>query len=176
MLWVVLFPFGVLTIAIHDAMNPSYPTVSMGWTFYAIGVLLLLMVMGMAGAAGAGLAALIGNLFESHAVERARRRLVAIRDKDGVAGHFFLGSGFVNSDPYYFYYEQVKDGGFRPGKVRVGQGVRVYEEDRQDAELVEFEWDVDLKWAWAIAFPSNAGGYSYDFHVPRGTIRIGYTM
>ena len=65
---------------------------------------------------------------------------------------------------------------FRPDKVQANGGVRVYEEDRKDAELVRWEWELDCTWAWLIAIPVNSGGYAYDFHVPKDTIRTGYSM
>jgi hypothetical protein len=124
----------------------------------------------------AGCAALTGLLFASHPVQVSDRSLIAIRDKDGIAGEFFLGSGMIKSDQYYFYYEQMENGGFRPGKIMADSGVRVYEETRSDAKLIEFEWVVDNPLASWIAFPVNATGYLYEFHVPKGTIRTGYSM
>jgi hypothetical protein len=123
-----------------------------------------------------GGAILTGLAFSTHPEETSHSTLEAIRDKDGITGTFFLGSGVIKGDQYYFYYERMQDGGFRPGKVYAGSGVRVYEEDRTDAELVTFKWELNASWAWLVAFPVNTGGYSYDFHVPKGTIRTGYTM
>jgi hypothetical protein len=124
----------------------------------------------------AGAAVLIGLAFDTHSVEISRSKLVSIRDKDGISGTFFLGTGQIGSDQYYFYYEQRQDGGFRPGKVKSNDGVRVYEEARQDAELVTFTWELNKSWAKWVALPINRGGYVYDFHVPQGTIRTGFTM
>jgi hypothetical protein len=124
----------------------------------------------------AGFAAMVGTAFKTHPEESARYQLVSIRDKDGVVGQFFLGSGTIKGDQYYFYYKTNSDGSVTPGKVFAGQGVRVYEQDRQDAELVIFEWELNKPWAWLVALPVNNGGWSYKFYVPKGTVRTGFTM
>lgn len=178
MIWVVGFPLAVLVIAVHDAWNDHHRDLFAGdWGFHVMGVILVLLFMAIAVMAGTGLAALIGMAFSSHPVESTRDNLVALRDKDGVEGQFFLGSGMMEGSPYYFYYAKLKGGGFKPGKVKISSGVRVYE-DAPDgtAELISYEWERDLGWAWLIALPSASGGYSYDFHVPAGTIRTGFTM
>jgi hypothetical protein len=123
-----------------------------------------------------GIACVLGMAFDTHPVQTDDYKLVAIRDKDGITGQFFLGTGMIQSEQYYFYYKTNSDGSVTPDKVRAGQGVRVYEEDRQDAELVVYEWQLNQSWAWLVAFPVNSGGWSYKFHVPKGTVRTGFTM
>lgn len=117
-----------------------------------------------------------GAIFKNVAVEGSHHKLIAIRDKDGVEGAFFLGSGYINSQPYYFYYERLPDGAFRPGKIRADGSVKVYEEDRPDAELVRFDWETKARWVWLVAIPHDDEAVSYDFHVPKGTIKTGYSM
>ncbi len=173
MLWLLLVlpaSFFIFKDMWFGHLRPDDFVTWMGYTF--IGAMFTLVVAGVC----CGIAGLCGLAFRSHAVEVGRSSLVAIRDKDGASGEFFLGTGLIKSDQYYFYYERQSDGGFRPGKIFAGDGVRVYEEDRVDAELVRFEWQVDSVLVFLIAFPVNSGGYSYDFHVPKGTIRTGYAM
>jgi len=145
-----------------------------------IDVIMLLLfgtvMTGMVVLAGVAVGCLIGAALPAHPVKLETRSLIAIRDKDGVEGQFFLGSGFIKSDQYYFYYEKMPDGGVRPGKVFAGNGVRIYEEDRSDATLTVFDWVVDSPLVPLLAFPVHEGGRSYNFHVPRGTVRPGYTM
>ena len=124
----------------------------------------------------AGIAALIGLAFDTHPAQVSDDRLVALRDKDGMNGQFFLGTGTIEGDQYFFYYRELSDGGFQAGKVKASSGVRVYEEQREDARIVAFRWELNQDWAWWVSFPVNTGGYSYVFHVPVGTIRRGYSM
>lgn len=123
-----------------------------------------------------GCAAFVGVWFETHPVEASRDKLVSIRDKDGVTGQFFLGSGMIQSEQYYFFYKTNSDGSVTPDRVRAGQGVRVYEEDRTDAELVTYEWQLNKEWAYLVGMPVNTSGRTYKFHVPKGTVRTGFTM
>jgi hypothetical protein len=141
-----------------------------------ISVFFTILFTGIIAGVCAGCAALTGLLFASHPVQVSDKLLIAIRDKDGVTGEFFLGSGVIKSDQYYFYYERMENGGFRPGRIISDSSVHVYEDARSDAKLIEFEWVVDNPLASLIAFPVNAGGYSYEFHVPKGTIRTVYSM
>jgi hypothetical protein len=140
--------------------------------------LFYLVICGFAGVICGGIAHGSGYIFEGHAVEGQHSKLVAIRDKDGVEGQFYLGSGFISSEPYYFYYESLENGGFRPGKIDADGSVTVYEEDRKDAELVMFDWKITYPaWAWLICLRDEDGGrHSYAFHVPKGTIKTGYSM
>lgn len=179
MIWIVGFPTAVFIIAVHDwLIDKGYHSAFDGeWSSRVMLIVLVLMFMGIAAVAGIGLAALIGYLFKTHPIVKGRDALVALRDKDGVEGQFFLGSGMLEGAPYYFYYAKLPDGGFKPGKVRVSSGVRVYEDSADGvASLISYEWEADLGLAWLIAIPSSTGGYSYDFHVPKGTIRTGFTM
>jgi len=140
--------------------------------------LFYLFIIGFAAFICGGIAYGIGQGFEDHAVEGEHSSLLAIRDKDGIEGRFFLGSGFISSQPYYFYYESLKNGGFRPGKIQADDSVTVFEEDRTDAELVTFDWKIKYPgWAWLISLPDSDGSkQTYAFHVPKGTIKTGYSM
>lgn len=124
----------------------------------------------------AGIAALLGFFFKAEPIKSGECHLAALRDKDGVSGQFFLGSGMIEAQPYFFYYKKRSDGGFQPGKVNVSSRVRIYEEDRDDALMVEWTWELTKPWAYLVAFPHNTGGWVCDFRVPKGTIRSGYSI
>lgn len=119
---------------------------------------------------------LIGLAFPAHPVKSGETPLVALRDKDGIQGSFFLGSGYIEDKQYYFFYAQQPDGAFTPGKVEANRWVRVYEQERSDAVLITYRWEANSRWAQWLSVPVNAIGNSYDIHVPRGTVRRGYTM
>lgn len=105
-----------------------------------------------------GIAYGIGQSFDAKPVEGGHHKLAVIRDKDGLEGRFFLGSGFIQSDPYYFYYSETENSGLRPGKLRADNSVTVYQEDRKNAELVEFDWEISYpSWAWLICLPDGRG-------------------
>lgn len=172
LIWLGIIVFGFRGLFFDDLMKPD----TVGGYFF-VGLLYALTVGASALVLG-GAAVGIGQAFPDHPVEGRHSILVAIRDKDGVEGRFFLGSGVVSNQSYYFYYERLQGGGYRPGKVRADQSVTVYEDARQDAEMVTYDWRITYPiWAWLVCLPDQQGsGHSYDFHVPSGTIKPGYAM
>lgn len=172
MLWFAAVPiWGYFVFS--DMFNDPSPHGVVG---YMMTGLLALILTGIGALPCAGIAALLGVFFKCHPEKSGSWALVTLRDKDGVKGSFFLGSGTIETQPYFFYYKKNPDGSFQPGKVSASSDVRIYEEDRQDASMVEWNWELNKPWAYLIAFPHNTGGYALDFHVPKGTIRTGYTM
>lgn len=174
MLWYILVPISLFFFGKDILFGEFPPSGALDWF---MSCLMLLLLSGfIVGGICTGIAFAVGTAFDAHAVQQASQELVAIRDKDGFQGRFFLGSGVIKGDQYYFYYARLADGGFKPGKVYAGDGCRVYEQNRKDAMLVTYSWELNKSWAWLVGLPTATGGYSYDFYVPKGTIRTGYTM
>lgn len=121
-------------------------------------------------------------MFDMHLVKTAEQTLVAIRDKDGIGGSFFLGSGSIDSKPYYFYYVKLTDGGIRPDRMPINTSITIYEEDRTDAVLIWRKWEYDMQeirnnsFGYRFAIPMSGNNQVWEFHVPKGTIRTGYSM
>lgn len=174
MLWFLMVP-AVVFFAIRSFWFGKYSLIDDAFDYIMTGFLAILLAV-VTAAFAAGCAAITGIFFSTHAVEVSSRPLSAIRDKDGVVGSFFLGSGMFESRPYYFYYARAADGALRPGRVSATSNIRIYEEDRADASMTEWTWKLDASWAYLVALPVNEGGYAVDFHVPKGTVRTGYSM
>lgn len=176
MIWLAIFVatliFAFQGIFLDRIMRPD----TLGGYFFS--GMLYLFCMACAGGLCLGISYGIGQAFTSSPVEGQHQHLAVIRDKDGVEGRFFLGSGYIENQQYYFYYQNLPDGGLRPGKVVADQGVTVYQEDRKDAELVIFNWKINYPaWAWLVCLPAPEGtGKSFEFHVPKGTVKDGYSM
>lgn len=173
MIWlaipVVIFGFALWELVINDPLGDGFiDRFMMAMFAFVIAVL--------AGAFSLGAGALVGLAFPAHPVKNSETPLVALRDKDGIQGSFFLGSGHIEDKQYYFFYAQQPDGSFTPGKVEANRWVRVYEQERSDAILITYRWEANSRWAEWLSVPVHAIGNSYDIHVPRGTVRRGYTM
>lgn len=123
-----------------------------------------------------GLATFIGLAFPTNAIMESKTELAALRVKDGVEGHFFLGSGTVEGKQYYFYYLKNEDGSLTPAKVNADEDVKIYEEERKDATLVKYNAEFKNEIAYIIGVPTMQGKKSVEFHVPVGTVKIGYEM
>jgi hypothetical protein len=171
MIWFLLVPVVFVYAFKEFVIDDIY-----GFLDRFMGFFMALLITVLAAGMSAGAACLVGLAFATHPVKSSEHVLVALRDKDGVQGTFFLGTGSIKGDTYYFYYYQLSDGGLQADKIYAGDGVRVYEEARQDAKLVTFRWELNEPWAWVISIPVRDGGYSYEFYVPTGTIRRGFTM
>ncbi|MDB6035990.1 MAG: hypothetical protein JWM16_6328 [Verrucomicrobiales bacterium] len=172
MIWFALVPV-VFFFAVREFMFDSYMD---GFLDRFMGFVMSLVISLIAAGISAGAAVLCGLAFQSSPVKVGEYPLVAIRTKDGIEGQFFLGTGFIQSDQYYFWYRQLPNGGFQPGKTYAGSGVTVYEEDRKDAVMVTWQWQLNQPWAWWVSIPTSAGGTAKEFHVPTGTILKGYSM
>lgn len=173
MIWFILVPV-VFFFAAREFMFDPYMN---GFFERFIGFVLSIMLAAMfGGLVSAGGALLCGLAFQSSPVKIGEYPLVAIRTKDGIEGQFFLGTGFIQSDQYYFWYRQLPNGGFQPGKTYAGQGVTVFEEARTDAVMIAYQWQLDQPWAWWVSIPFSAGGTAKEFRVPTGTILKGYSM
>lgn len=97
--------------------------------------------------------------------------LASLRSVDGVSGDFFLGSGSVGSDLYYFYFVDQGDQGLVASKVNATGGwltVRVHEVDGQTGGVLKtYKWvpDRSSPVVWfgvAVEGPVSV----YDFYVP----------
>lgn len=143
--------------------------------FMMSGVLSFMLTM-IASLPAIGIAFLVGSAFKARPVQVRSDKLTTIRNKDGVKGQFFLGSGILESVPYYFYYRELRGGGVSPGKIEADSGVEIFEENRKDATLLTFEWQFNSNWPYIFGFPTSAGGKAFEFHVPKGTIKTGFVM
>lgn len=102
-------------------------------------------------------------------------KLVSVRDQDGFQGSFFLGSGNIESVPYYFYYKELNNGGFQPSRVRANNQVTIYEEDRKNGKLEYYEYilkNQSLNW---LVFDKSKG-LVYDFRIPKGSIKRSFSL
>ena len=134
------------------------------------GILLGLFLGAVVGLmAGAGVASVVGSRHPQHMVLTETVPLVTLRNADGVAGSFFLGTGSVESVPYYFYYKPSGDGGYKQDRLQSSANVTVYEEDRTDGALEVYERKFvdpsDERWG------ADGGHAEYKFRIPRGSLK-----
>lgn len=96
--------------------------------------------------------------------------LRAISSSSTVQGRFYLGSGYVDGKRTLNYIAQ------EDGYSRLGQGIasasRVYE-DTEEPTVTEYTFWYSNGWVIPWEFVT---GWSWDFHVPRGSILENYTI
>lgn len=139
------------------------------------GIFTVLIVM-IAGMVGVGAAAVIGSFMPKQWEQTDQVTLVSLHDEVGVNGRFFLGSGTINSDPYYYYYVGSAESGYSPRKLRANEDVTVFEEERTDGELVVLLQVIDPSlgfWGW---FGISIGENHYQFHIPKESLRQSFSL
>jgi hypothetical protein len=105
--------------------------------------------------------------------------LVALRERDGVEGHFFLGSGSISDKQYYFWYRQ--DGNFiSGGKTEREPSVHIHEGDYKPfmrTWKAEYKnpWVAKHGWLFSLDL-RDTDWYSPDFYIPTGSIQQGYGL
>lgn len=61
-------------------------------------------------------------------VVEIRKEIVALQDNMTIEGSFFLGSGYIEGELYYFYMEKKADGGYTAQKVYADSHCTIYED------------------------------------------------
>ena len=116
--------------------------------FFAAFVAVMSTVVSVAIAAGAGglgycLASLIGDHCDQVWQQCWTANMVSMRNADGQTGRLlggiFLIAGSMDQSSTYFYYIKTSDGGFRQKTWQPDNDTTVYEEDRIDGVVVQFD-------------------------------------
>lgn len=113
------------------------------------------------------IAGIVGGKLPVVGVEKERIELISLRDDSDLSGRFFLGSGFINSTEYYFYYSQANNGGYIPGKIPV-DNVTIFEDQTENAYIIVLKPKfINPVSYWIALIPNET---MYEVHVPPGTI------
>jgi hypothetical protein len=122
---------------------------------------------------GIGFSSLVGIAIPKHWTEPETVQLVSLRNSDGISGHFFLGTGSINTTQYYFFYKEVGKG-YQPGKVKVADNVMVFEEKRQNGQLKIYTYqfaNASLRWV-AMDWPIH----KYEFIIPERSLKKNFVL
>ncbi len=119
-------------------------------------------------------ASIIGAAVPKHWIEPKTTKLVSLRDSNSISGHFFLGTGSIETTQYYFFYKEAGQGGYQQGKVAVADNVIVFEEKRQNGELKTYTYEfVNPFFRFvAIYYPSQ----KYEFFIPEGSLKKNFVL
>jgi hypothetical protein len=116
-------------------------------------------------------AAIIVSLFIGMVLYDAEYRrysfdVVAANDGTTLQGSFGIFGGFVDEEPYYFFYRKYSDGRIKQGKIPAND-TDIYEDQETDAFITVFKPVNDLE-LWGIR-PEGSGKH-YEIHVPAGSV------
>ena len=103
--------------------------------------------------------------------EGDKTKIVALVNGKGTEGAFFLGSGQIDTQLYYFYYVSTPDGGKKLDKV-AADNTTIYEEDRADSYISEILTARTCNVLGLITdTEQNLATGRYAIHVPKGSIK-----
>lgn len=135
------------------------------------GIALPLVGVGLFGLAGFGVGSAMGAAFPS---ERTCHEisLASLQDNQGLEGHFFLGTGYVESTMTFAFYYEMPDGSFRL-RVTDADHATIYQDEAKSpyARVCEVNGANVRQW-FALDFRSDV----YDIHIPEGSILSNYSL
>jgi hypothetical protein len=179
MIWYLTIPF-IVFFTFKNMIQSDFPDGShrnfLEWAFLLIvstffSALLSLIPFGVS--------CLIGSIPKVTGIADAPYPLIALREKDGTTGRFFLGSGTINDSQYYFWYRRAPDGSVRGGKTYREAGVRIWESD--DPHMTTFHPEYKNVWAkkllWLVGTDlRDTETFCPDFYIPKGSIKEGFEL
>lgn len=125
-----------------------------------------------------GIACFIVTMAPGRPMEFEKTDLIALSTSASVEGQFFLGSGRIEGQSYYFFYYSTPDGGKKLGKLSAEE-VTLYEEDRAGAFMAKVKTEKEhSSKGWTRFFVTESqwdlrwsNDVSYAIHVPKGSVR-----
>jgi len=162
MIWPILLAIIAVIVWIRyrkSSDDPAGPAM-----FIFVGVMLGLLI-----------GVLAGNFIPKYKVVSNTVKIVSLRNGDGITGSFFLGSGSIGSEQYYFYYKKVGNG-YQQGKLMADDKVTVFEEERKDGEIRIYVSNFVSKSYFWVAFPVCMFEPKYEFHIPNGSLKMNFTL
>lgn len=178
-IWFPLFGAAFLGLFVY-VIHRNWPWFHDGaykWIDLCFGCFISLVFLVIGGLASLGLAAGLTSLISSRTAkvwhEYGSWKMVSMRNADGISGSIsgglFMLSGHVGSENVYFYYTLNQDGSFQPGKWTANSLTSIYEEERKDGKIIQY--DIHLKHEnmnW-IAWPDDR--LKMEFHIPKGSLQ-----
>lgn len=126
---------------------------------------------------GCGIAALIGIYMPKH-WEESRIDLASLKDANGIEGSFFLGTGYIGTEQYYMWYEDIGYG-FRPGKVKVDSNCLIVEDSTMQNEgslTVKTRKMNNKSLSRWLVFDVSLWPDQYKFTIPVGSIKKDFKL
>lgn len=127
-----------------------------------------------------GIAFFIGSIPKRKAVLFKKYDLITLRERGGISGSFFLGTGMINNTEYYFWYRRDEDGSIRGGKTERSEDVQIFDTDNKP-QMIEWKCEYESKYViyymWLIGVDKTGeDDYQPQFFIPKGSIKEGYTL
>lgn len=93
--------------------------------------------------------------------------IVALQDNSGLTGRFYMRSGYINSEEYYYYLVKLNNGGYKSNKVKTATAT-IFETDSN----YRVEWYTRTRGFW---FTKETQKFHY-VYIPAGSICFDYSI
>ncbi|MES3004718.1 MAG: hypothetical protein V4690_01240 [Patescibacteria group bacterium] len=138
-------------------------------------IMMMAIFVGMFGLGlGAVVAYIVGD-FVSHGWSKPEvTNLIHLRGVSRGDGSFFLGTGVIQSNEYYFYYTEVGNGGIRPGKIPVRDNVTLFEGNENKPSIKKYTRKLETAWHdWIALAPHRE---KYEIYIPADTLKRNFDL
>lgn len=166
MLWWLVI---ILGFALGFYMAYEASCFGMGFMDYLSGFL----IGCLASVAGLLLCVLLMLIPETKPVLYETTQITALKDNSSVQGTFFLGSGSIKEDSYYFYMTESNKGK-KMEKVRTDKAY-IKEGKFENTYVETYEMVIKNKFA-KFLFGEVAVSYEYIFHVPENSVTTEFNV
>ena len=175
MLWPLIF--AVLAAILGWKECFGFTATLGGYFQYIAGAFYLFVIAFIGLLIGALFAAFIGVFIPKRWKYTETIKLVSLRNSEGAQGRFFLGTGTIDHTQYYFYYQQVEGGGYKPGRLEIDDNIVVYEEKaREDGELKIYEKQFLHLHEMLTLIAMFCSGDKHEFFIPEGSIKKDFKL
>lgn len=118
--------------------------------------------------------AVIGGLcFDATKVYKTEEiPIVALKDTNRANGNFFIGSGHVDTDLYYYYFTETEDGGKQFEKVDAEEAL-IYDTEKENPHILIESMHHS---SGLINFFFVTERQRYSFYIPEGSIDYSFTI
>lgn len=113
------------------------------------------------------------NLVKMHPVDSTEVAIYALEDNSQITASSFLGSGYANEKPAYYYIKEIEGKGLVTDYNYAEHSYINYVEDSESPYLKEVKCGIDPDWYW-ILVPMEE--YEYYFYIPEGSITNNYNI
>ena len=166
--------FGAIGLIVGLIISVVMATQSrFGLVFFLFSALILCPSFGFLGATVGKVAALgVGSFFPQRYFEIERKNLESLRSAGGTAGSFYLGSGTLGFNEYYFFYVKAEGGGYRLEKVKAKKATIHEGYKNPFLRILVKKFENPTVELVGIA----SGGRRFGFHIPSGRLKREFVL
>lgn len=161
---IVVFVLSVISLTLYDAINYGF----FDWDEIvpSIGKSLLVTIIYFC------LMFFVSMFPETEEFLQEEKEIYALKDNNAVSGNFFLASGNISEEPYYFFIEGTERGKIM-NKISVDNSYLNEGAYKPHIKVYGHRYISDV-WNWMFA--EAWGTEVYEFYIPEGTVTTDFNV